>query len=144
MEDLSLLVGSCKLTIRNPDGKPFGTCTGPGLSLLAANWRTIRRRIIHGKDASFSVISTGPSRARTDMSESVAPWHLGLLVSARRFLSEIVPPLRQLKKAMIRLQSRPLHVHCFLILVTEDWTRRHLFIDVLMHRFGFNGTLIIG
>ena len=69
---LSLLVLSCKLTIRNPDGNPFGTCTGPGLLLSAANWRTIRRRNINVKDASFSVISIGPSQARTDMSESVA------------------------------------------------------------------------
>ena len=71
-------------------------------------------------------------------------WRLGFLVCARRFLSEMAPPLRQLRKAMIRLQSRPMPVPRFLSLVTEDWTRRHLFINLLVRRFVFNGTLIIG
>ena len=46
---LSLMSVSCKLTIPNSDGNPVGTCTSPGLLLLAANRRTIRRRNIHGK-----------------------------------------------------------------------------------------------
>ena len=134
---LSLMGVSCKLTIPNSDGNPFGTCTSPGLSPLAANRQTIRRLNIHGKDASFSVISTGPSRGRTDMSESVALWHLW----PRRFLSQIAPLIRQHKKAMVRLQSRP---SGFAVLGAEDWTRRHLFWDLWCAAFGLIGTLIIG
>ena len=121
---------SCKLTIPNSDGNPFGTCTSPGLSPLAANRRTIRHRNIHGKDASFSVISTGPSRGRTDMSESVARWHLW----PRRFLSHIAPLIRQHKKTMVRLNHGPLALQFWVLRIGRGGT----YLGFVVRRFCFD------
>ena len=134
--------------IQNSNGHLSGQSTGLG---SVANWRSDRRQNLPGKDPSFSVTSNSSSRScngQLDMSWSVAPWHLGILVS---WLCTALFSFRNgdtcsanTKKAMIRLPSRPsrvLGLHC---LGTEDWTQRNLFYDMLSCHIAFGDSLIYG